>query len=281
LGQAFFVWHLPVDETNTPHPAALPAIVARAGLMPALAWLENRYLLAFIRPSLTEPVLVVRALDRLGQLTEQPELVAATTEAFDKVGWPVLAANGPRGALFWLTEAGAIQARTLSLETGSLQLGERLSLAHRPRTGGVPLQARALPPAFGGGYLLCWGEQDAAHFELKLAHLSERLELLALRSLLALPRAPLAYDWGVNEQGVTLLYLDAASQDDSPAPPLWQGSFTLDGWPLQPPQPLAVEAPPQAIAAFADGEGRRLLWLQQPPQGPTRIMSQPLEPASR
>jgi hypothetical protein len=210
-------------------------------------------------------------------LTEQPEVVAVLTEELDKVGWPALAAAGPRGALFWMTGSGQVQARTLSIETGALTLGPRRTVTHRQRAHTTPLQVRPINSKLGGGYVICWGELDKERFDLKLARLSDQLELQASHTLISAPKPPPAYDWRLNEQGVTLLWLDGQPGGQFKTSRLWLGYFNLDGLPLQPQQPLDAELNPPITAAFADLNGRQLLWtIRQAHDAPVRLVSRAL-----
>lgn len=288
--EAFFVWHLPLearlDDAAAPGRFGIvgPLRLPGAGLMPALAWFGNRYWLASVQPSQTEPFITLRGLNRLGEPLAEPETLAAETENFDKVGWPCLASQGERGALFFFTEAGVLQGRTLAHTDGQIELGPRVRLATRQRARLTPLRAQAFRSATESGYWLLWGEVEPGGFDVRLARLTDDLTLVGLHTLVTATTDKVTFDWRLTAQGLALLWAEsrdaAASRADVTEVQVWQRLFDLTGAPLTAPQPLkSRSASPVNVvagAAFADAQGQRVVVAQRAANGALTLTLEPV-----
>lgn len=260
-------WHL---SMNAPPalPSPLPFPLTENGLQPSLAWSGDRYLLAYVQPSLQTPVIKLVELGPGGRPLGLPEMVAAETEDLDKVGWPSLVASGPRGALFFFTENGLLQGRPFVRTAGQLEFGERITLTRLQRPNHTPLLM--LPVA--AGYLICWGEMDQQGAELRLARLDELLDVQSVTTLVAGESPVSAFDWRVAPEGFVLVWTEERPE----GPQVLSQTFRLDGTPIQPSEMINAPLPRRAGLGFGDSQGRALVWTERQPDGALGLARKPL-----
>jgi hypothetical protein len=254
-GHRLIAWHLSASAPPSP----MPFLLAENSLQPSLAWSGDRYLLAYIQPSLQSPVIQLLELGADGRPSGAPALLAAETEELDKVGWPSLIANGPRGALFFFTESGQLQGCPFVRTADRTEFGERRNLARLQRPNHTPL----LLLTTGNGFLVCWGEMDQEGAELRLARLDEQLRVQALTTFTAREWPISAFDWRATADGFVLAWLE-----ERPAgPQLLSQTFRTDGSPLHPPELIPATVPRRAGMGFGDINGRTLVWTELQPDG--------------
>jgi hypothetical protein len=257
-GQRLIAWHL---ATSAPpaRPSPMPFHLAENALQPSLAWSGDRYLLAYVEPSLQTPVIKLLELGPGGRPIGTPALLAAETEDLDKVGRPSLIANGPRGALFFFTASGQLQGRPFVRDNGQLEFGERQTLARLQRSNHTPL----LMLSTANGYLVCWGELDQQGAELRLARLDGQLRRQAVTTLASGEWPISAFDWRATTDGFVLLWKEARPAGSQ----LLKQTFHLDGSPLHPPEVIQSSLPRHAGISFSDLQGKALVWTEQQPDG--------------
>jgi anti-sigma factor RsiW len=252
-----FAWHVSADAPRRRVELIQPVLIARHGVQPALVWFDDRYLLAFVNPSKTAPHIELLQLDRAGQPLQERGLLAATTEEADKISWPALASAGTQGALFFFTEKGELQGRTLRLEQDRVELGERIHITTKQRRNRTPIRTLALADS---GFLLCWGEMEDDRFELRLARLNAQLQPQTIVTLIATAAPVPAFDWRLDEASVSLAWLE--EQPDKGQ--IFTQRFDFDGTALSAPQPAAVIIERGGGLAFADAIGSKLIWTHHP-----------------
>ena len=257
-GQRLMAWHL---STSAPPslPSPIPFLLVENGLQPSLAWNGERYLLAYVQPSLRTPLIKVLELGPGGRPSGAPEMLAAETEDLDKVGWPNLIADGARGALFFFTASGQLQGRPFVRTEGHLEFGERHTLARLQRPNHTPL----LLLSTADGFLVCWGELDRQGTELRLARLDGQLRVQAVTTLASGEWPVSAFDWRATADGFVLLWME--EQPDGPQ--LLSQTFRLDGSPLHPPEMMQPSIPRDTGVSFSDLQGQALVWTERQPDG--------------
>lgn len=255
-------WHLSANAPPS-RPSPLPFPLVENGLQPALAWSGDRYLLAYVQPSLQSPVIKLLELGPGGRPTGSSEMVAAETEDLDKIGWPSLIANGPRGALFFFTASGQLQGRPFVRTAGRVEFGARATLAHLQRPNHTPL----LKLPLADGYLVCWGELDAQGSELRLARLDEQLQVKSVSTLTTGAFPVSAFDWRATAEGFVLVW----TEERPAGPQLLSQTFRPDGSPLHPPEMIQTEMPRRAGMSFGDTQGQALVWTERQPDGTLRL----------
>lgn len=256
--QRLQAWHL---SMNAPPalPSPLPFPLTENGMQPSLVWSGDRYLLAYVRPSLQTPVIKLLELGPGGRALDGVEMIAAETEDLDKVGWPSLVAKGSRGALFFITESGQLQGRPLVRATGQLEFGNRVVITRLQRRNHTPL--RMLPVA--DGYLICWGERDPQGTELRLARLNEQLQVQSVKTLAAGEWPISALDWRATTQGFVVVW----AEERPDGPQLFTQTFQLDGTSSQQPEALHSSFPRRVGVSFGDPLGRTFVWPERQPDG--------------
>lgn len=255
-GQRLIAWHLSTSALPS-RPSPMPFHLAENALQPSLAWSGDRYLLAYVEPSLQTPVIKLLELGPGGRPIGTPALLAAETEDLDKVGRPSLIANGSRGALFFFTASGQLQGRPLVRDNGHTEFGERRTLARLQRSNHTPL----LMLSTADGYLVCWGELDQQGAELRLASLDEQLRVRTVTTLTSGEWPISAFDWRATADGFVLLWKEERLAGSR----LLKQTFRLDGVPLHPPAVIESSSPRHAGVSFSDLQGKTLVWTERQP----------------
>jgi hypothetical protein len=257
-GHRLIAWHL-ATSAQPSRPSPMPFHLAENALQPSLAWSGDRYLLAYVEPSLQTPVIKLLELGPGGRPIGTPAMLAAETGDLDKVGRPRLIANGPHGALFFFTASGLLQGRPFVRTSGRTEFGERRTLARLQRSNHTPLLILSITD----GYLICWGELGQQGTELRLARLDGQLRVQTVTPLAAGEWPISAFDWRATADGFVLLWIEERPS----GPQVLSQTFRLDGSPLHPPEVIQSSLPRHTGISFSDLQGKALVWMERQPDG--------------